>query len=185
MACPAPGPDEVCLPASKDLPLLQAESIIAHARFARTDVYLHLSSLSDAPAHGPRGLAGGDRVCDCQQLRADPSTSTTTRHLPMVVASQRLAIFLAAEMLLKFPAGHLSDRYGRRHFAAIGLVVCIGTPLAIWLVPPALFIAAPVHVVCVLVPLRFTDGAGSAACGLLSSPLCRTTSRAARAGAWQ
>jgi len=84
---------------------------------------------------------------------------------PMHVACDIIAVFLGAEMLLKFPAGHLSDRYGRRRFAAIGLAVCIGTPLAVCVIPPRLiaYPAAPLLLYLLLGPLRFTDGAGSAA----------------------
>ncbi len=84
-------------------------------------------------------------------------------HRPMAVVGDIISVFLIAEMLLKFWAGHLSDRYGRRHFAAIGLAACIGTPLAIIAVPPATFIAAPTLLYLVLGPLRALDGAGSAA----------------------
>jgi MFS family permease len=82
---------------------------------------------------------------------------------PMAVVGDIISVFLMAEMFLKFPAGHLSDRYGRRRFTSLGIAVCIGTPLAICVVPPAAFIATPLLLYLVLVPLRVTDGAGSAA----------------------
>ena len=82
---------------------------------------------------------------------------------PMRVVGDIISVFLVAEMLLKFPAGHLSDHYGRRRFASLGIAVCVGTPLAICAVPPAVFIATPVLLYLILVPVRITDGAGSAA----------------------
>jgi len=82
---------------------------------------------------------------------------------PMRVVGDIISVFLVAEMLLKLPAGHLSDRYGRRRFASLGIAMCVGTPLAVCAVPPAVFIAAPVLLYLVLAPLRITDGAGSAA----------------------
>jgi MFS family permease len=82
---------------------------------------------------------------------------------PMRVVGIVISTFLVAEMCLKFPAGHLSDRYGRRRFASLGLAVCVGTPLAICVVPPEVFLATPALIYLILLPLRVTDGAGSAA----------------------
>lgn len=82
---------------------------------------------------------------------------------PMRVVGIVISTFLVAEMLLKFPAGHLSDRYGRRHFASLGLAVCVGTPLAVCLVPSQALILSPMLLYLILLPLRVLDGAGSAA----------------------
>ncbi len=84
-------------------------------------------------------------------------------HRPMAVVGDIISVFLVAEMLLKFWAGHLSDRYGRRHFISLGLAVCVGTPLAVIAVPPAVLLATPALLYIILVPLRALDGAGSAA----------------------
>ncbi len=83
--------------------------------------------------------------------------------LPGRVLGTVISTFLITEMLLKFPAGHLSDRYGRRHFATLGLAVCVGTPLAVCGLPTAALALSPVLLYAVLLPLRVVDGAGSAA----------------------
>lgn len=71
--------------------------------------------------------------------------------------------FLVVEMLLKLPFGHLSDRFGRRLFASAGLALCVITPTIICAVPIDVFLAAPVLILVVLVPLRALDGVGAAA----------------------
>jgi len=71
--------------------------------------------------------------------------------------------FLAVEMLLKLPFGHLSDRYGRRLFASAGLALCLITPTVICAVPLDVFLVTPVLILLVLVPLRALDGVGAAA----------------------
>ena len=83
--------------------------------------------------------------------------------LPGRVLGIVISTFLITEMLLKFPAGHLSDRYGRRHFATLGLAVCVGTPLAVCGLPTAALALSPALLYAVLLPLRVVDGAGSAA----------------------
>ncbi len=74
-----------------------------------------------------------------------------------------VSTFLVAEMLLKLPFGHLSDRYGRRHFATYGLAVCAVAPVAVCAIPAQVFAISPALVYLVLMPLRALDGAGSAA----------------------
>lgn len=71
--------------------------------------------------------------------------------------------FLVVEMLLKLPFGHLSDRYGRRLFASAGLSLCVLTPAVICIVPIDVFVATPVLVFALLMPLRALDGTGAAA----------------------
>jgi DHA1 family multidrug resistance protein-like MFS transporter len=81
---------------------------------------------------------------------------------PARVVGILISSFLIAEMLLKLPFGHLSDRYGRRRFAAIGLAACVLTPLVVCAIPTSVFIAAPA-LLFALLPLRLLDGAGAAA----------------------
>jgi MFS family permease len=84
-------------------------------------------------------------------------------HQPMRTVGVLISTFLIAEMLLKLPAGHLSDRYGRRHFASLGIAFSVGTALALFLLPSQLLMLTPALIFFVLVPLRALDGAGSAA----------------------
>jgi MFS family permease len=74
-----------------------------------------------------------------------------------------VSTFLIAEMLLKLPFGHLSDRHGRRWFITRGLALGAATPLAICLLPTGLLVATPVLIYLVLMPLRVLDGASGAA----------------------
>jgi DHA1 family multidrug resistance protein-like MFS transporter len=71
--------------------------------------------------------------------------------------------FLAVEMLLKMPFGHLSDRYGRRLFASAGLALLVVSPLVILAVPTGLLVAAPALILVLFIPLRALDGVGAAA----------------------
>jgi len=74
-----------------------------------------------------------------------------------------VSTFLAAEMLLKLPFGHLSDRYGRRRFAMYGLAACVVAPVAVCAIPAEVFAIGPALIFLVLMPLRALDGAGAAA----------------------
>jgi DHA1 family multidrug resistance protein-like MFS transporter len=82
---------------------------------------------------------------------------------PMRVVGVLISTFLVAEMLLKLPAGHLSDRYGRRYFISFGVAACAATPLVVCAIPTQAFLAAPLLVYLALLPTRIMDGAGSAA----------------------
>jgi DHA1 family multidrug resistance protein-like MFS transporter len=81
---------------------------------------------------------------------------------PGRVLGALISTFLIAEMLLKLPFGHLSDRHGRRRFVVMGISCSAATSLAICLVPTQAFLAFPVLAYVVLVPLRALDGAGAA-----------------------
>lgn len=70
--------------------------------------------------------------------------------------------FLIAEMLLKLPFGHLSDRHGRRRFVILGIACSAATALVICLAPVGAFAAFPSLVFLILMPLRGVDGAGAA-----------------------
>jgi MFS family permease len=74
-----------------------------------------------------------------------------------------VSTFLIAEMLLKLPFGHLSDRHGRRWFITRGLALGAATPLAICIVPTGLLVATPILIYLVLMPLKVLDGASGAA----------------------
>ena len=74
-----------------------------------------------------------------------------------------VSTFLIAEMLLKLPFGHLSDRHGRRRFAMYGLAVCTVGPAMVCALPTHLLVASPILIYLVLMPLRVLDGAGAAA----------------------
>jgi DHA1 family multidrug resistance protein-like MFS transporter len=82
---------------------------------------------------------------------------------PMRTVGVLVSTFLIAEMLLKLPAGHLSDRYGRRHFASVGIAASVSTAIALVAFPSALLIATPALIFLALLPLRVLDGAGAAA----------------------
>jgi DHA1 family multidrug resistance protein-like MFS transporter len=82
---------------------------------------------------------------------------------PGLTLAVLVSTFLIVEMLLKLPFGHLSDRYGRRLFASVGLAVCALTPAAILAIPAEVFILTPALIYAVLMPLRVVDGAGAAA----------------------
>jgi MFS family permease len=84
-------------------------------------------------------------------------------HQPGRVLGILVSTFLIAEMLLKLPFGHLSDRHGRRWFVTRGLLLGAVTPLAIFLIPTGLLVAAPILIYLVLAPLRVLDGAAGAA----------------------
>lgn len=73
------------------------------------------------------------------------------------------ATFLVVEMVLKMPFGHLSDRYGRRRFASLGLSALVVTPVVICALPTELVLGMPVLILAVLMPLRALDGVGAAA----------------------
>jgi MFS transporter, DHA1 family, multidrug resistance protein len=66
-----------------------------------------------------------------------------------------ISTFLLAEALLKYPLGHLSDRFGRKIFIVLGpLFICLN-PIAIVALPRTLWL--------LIFPLRAADGAGAAA----------------------
>lgn len=71
--------------------------------------------------------------------------------------------YLLAETLLKLPFGRLSDQWGRRPLIIAGLLALLVLPAVVAVVPPAAFIAAPVLIYALLVPLRVVGGAGAAA----------------------
>jgi MFS family permease len=83
-------------------------------------------------------------------------------HQPGRTLGLLVSTFLIAEMLLKLPFGHLSDRHGRRPFVIMGIAVSASTALAICLVPPRVLIALPLLIYLLLMPLRAVDGAGAA-----------------------
>jgi len=82
---------------------------------------------------------------------------------PVSVVGILVSTFLVAEMLLKLPFGHLSDRYGRRRFAMYGLAACVVAPVAVCAIPAQVFAISPALIYLVLMPLRALDGAGAAA----------------------
>ena len=71
--------------------------------------------------------------------------------------------FLLTETLQKLPFGRLSDRWGRRPFIVAGLTAQLALPLVVVAVPPIAFVAAPVLIYVLLIPLRLIGGAASAA----------------------
>ena len=81
---------------------------------------------------------------------------------PASVVGILVSTFLIAELLLKLPFGHLSDRYGRRRFAMYGLAVCVVGPTVVCAVPAEVFLAAPALIYLVVLPTRVLDGAGAA-----------------------
>jgi DHA1 family multidrug resistance protein-like MFS transporter len=76
-------------------------------------------------------------------------------HLSGKALGSAIATFLLCEALLKFPLGHLSDRFGRKIFIVLG-------PLLIALNPVAL-VALPKRLWLLIYPLRAADGVGAAA----------------------
>ena len=82
---------------------------------------------------------------------------------PARVVGILVSTFLVTEMVLKLPFGHLSDQYGRRRFAFLGLAACVVGPLVVCVVPTEVFTITPVLIYLVLMPLRALDGAGAAA----------------------
>jgi len=82
---------------------------------------------------------------------------------PASVVGILVSTFLVAEMLLKLPFGHLSDRYGRRRFAMYGLAACVVAPVAVCAIPAEVFAISPALIFLALMPLRALDGAGAAA----------------------
>ena len=81
-------------------------------------------------------------------LRGDPQRA-------VVVIGLLASTFLGAEMLMKFPLGHLSDRIGRRPLITIGPAVSCVTALIIPLIPASRW--------ALLFPLRAIDGMALAA----------------------
>lgn len=66
-----------------------------------------------------------------------------------------ISTFLWCEMLLKFVAGKLSDRYGRKPFVVFGtLLICLN---------PIIIIHLPQRLWSLVYPIRAIDGAGAAA----------------------
>jgi MFS family permease len=94
---------------------------------------------------------------------AFPFYVTDDLHQRARVLGILVSTFLIAEMLLKLPFGHLSDRYGRRWFISRGLALGAATPLVICIIPAGLLVATPILIYLVLMPLRVLDGASGAA----------------------
>jgi len=82
---------------------------------------------------------------------------------PVRVLGILVSTFLIAEMLLKLPFGHVSDRRGRRWFITRGLALGAVAPLVICLIPTSLLVATPLLIYLVLLPLKVLDGASGAA----------------------
>jgi len=83
-------------------------------------------------------------------------------HQPGRVLGKLISTFLVAEMLLKLPFGHLSDHHGRRRYLMLGVMMSAATAAAICIIPTATFIALPMLIYLVLMPMRAIDGAGAA-----------------------
>jgi len=83
-------------------------------------------------------------------------------HQPGRTLGLLISTFLVAEMLLKLPFGHLSDKHGRRKYVMLGSAMSVATALAICCTPMGAFAATPALVLIVLLPMRAIDGAGAA-----------------------
>jgi len=76
-------------------------------------------------------------------------------HVSGVTLGAVSATFLVCEMVLKFPMGRLSDRFGRKPFLVLGpLLICLN---------PTIMVHLPRRLWALIFPLRAADGAGAAA----------------------
>jgi MFS family permease len=98
--------------------------------------------------------ACGEMVYAILNNYAIPLLVVTDLHLRAAVLGWVTSTFLAAELLLKVPFGHWSDRAGRRPFIIAGPLLAFGSPIVMAFLPGRFF--------PVLFPLRAMDGVGSA-----------------------
>jgi MFS family permease len=96
-------------------------------------------------------------------------------HLSGKALGAATSTFLLCEMLLKFPMGRLSDRFGRKPFIVLGpLLICLN---------PILIVRLPVRLWALVFPVRAVDGVGAAALWpplfAMAGDVARSRSRAA------